>query len=82
MDKIIGECLNTLSSHEVDVINARQQNEPFPGFDINYEIESGMRMYSDIDELAEIANIFAHQGIVEALAYKYEETSAKDTIPF
>jgi len=82
MDKIIGECLNTLSSHEVDVINARQQNEPYPGFDINYEIESGMRMYSDIDELAEIANIFAHQGIVEALAYKYEETSAKDIIPF
>lgn len=82
MDKVIDECLDTLSSREVTIINARKDEETMKEFDIYYEIESGMRMYSDYDELLEIANIFAHQGIVEALAYKYEETSAKDMIPF
>lgn len=82
MDVVIDECMKNLSSEEVDVINARRREELSMGFDFENEIRTRMIMYGNYLELAEIANIFAHQGIIEALAYKYENTSAKDMIPF
>lgn len=80
--KLIEECKNDLTAYDLDIINARTHLEDGENFNFEDRVYNELTYYGDWEELFEIANIYSNEGLVAAMAYKYDKTEYKDDLPF